>query len=283
MHTKAAVVVGASVLAAALLCSAASAQARWPVTGNYVPAPTLAYFQQGGRWYSYYYYPPVSTVRAPENPAPDQPASRPKRGSEVVYLNAEGGYQTLAVGTIAARDLAPEYVGTTGGGPFYGVGGGFRLAFLTLGGRVRGSHLNVGDLSTIDGEIGAHIGIDRLEPYITVAAGYAKLDGSGSQVAGIPDLSVHGWNARAGVGFDYYVDKSFTMGLSFAGDFLVMGKPGVDLSTTPEAEVQKRVSACASMADPAQQQQCALNAAHEAEGSTAGVTGTLSLVMGLHF
>ena len=64
MHTKAAVVVGASMLAAELLSSAAHAQARWPIAGSYVPAPTIAYYQQGGRWY--YYYPPVSTVRAPE-------------------------------------------------------------------------------------------------------------------------------------------------------------------------------------------------------------------------
>src|SRR5258705_12858103 len=91
-----------------------------------------------------------------------------------------------AAGSLAAGDIRPVSVSTTGGGAFYGVGAGFRLAFLTLGGRVRGAHLGVGDLSTIDGELGARISLNRVEPYFTFAGGYAKLAASGSDVAGIP-------------------------------------------------------------------------------------------------
>jgi hypothetical protein len=262
MYTKAAVLVGSSVLAIATLSSAVQAQTRWPVTGNY-------------------YYRPVAARPEPERPKAETP--RPSRASEIVYLNVEGGYQSLSISTLTARDLTPSSVGTSGNGAFYGVGAGFRFAFLTLGGRVRGANLNVGSLSTIDGELGAHIALDRFEPYFTFAAGYAKLAALGGEVAGIPDLDIHGWNARAGVGFDYYADKNFSVGLNLTGEVLAMARPGIDLSTSPEAQARARVKTCESLTNPTDQQQCASNTVHDAEGASAGFAGTASVVMGLHF
>lgn len=289
MHTKAAVIVGASVLAMAVAYAAPSqAQTRVPVAGSYVPSPpALRYVQQGGLWY-YYYDRPAVVQPDPRREKPQAPP-RPARGTEYVYANVEGGYASLTLSTLAAQgtlitqDLRPTSVTTSSGGAFYGVGGGFRLAFLTLGGRVRGASLGVGQYSTINGELGAHIAMNRFEPYFTLAAGYAKLSASGSEVAGIPDLDIHGWNARAGLGFDYYADKNFSIGVNFTGDVVAMARPGVDLSTSPEKQAQNRVSACEAQTDPTAQQQCITNAVHDAEGASAGFAGTASVVMGLHF
>src|SRR6185369_11940783 len=103
--------------------------------------------------------------------------------------------------------------GTDASGALYGVGGGLRLGFLTLGGRVRGAHLDVGELSSIDGELGFRINLERFEPRFTFGAGYTRLAATGASVAGIADLDIHGWNARAGVGLDYYADKNFSVGV----------------------------------------------------------------------
>lgn len=283
MSTKAAVLVSSWVLALATLSSAAHAQTRWPVSGGYAPRTTAAWYRQSnGLWY-YYEYRPIAARPAPERPKAESAAPRPSRGSELVYANVEGGYQSLSISTLTARDLTPSSVETSGGGAFYGVGAGFRFAFLTLGGRVRGGHLSVGDLSTINGELGARITLDRVEPYFTFAAGYAKLSATGGEIAEIPDLDIHGWNARAGLGLDYYADKNFTIGANLTGDVLAMARPGVDLSTSPEAQAKERVKTCQSLTDPSQQAQCATNIVHDAEGASAGFAGTFSVVMGLHF
>src|SRR5439155_11855270 len=123
----------------------------------------------------------------------------------------------------------------------------------------------------------------RVEPYFTFGAGYAKLVGSGSDVAGIADLDIHGWNARAGLGLDYYADKNFTVGLNYTGDLLAMARSGVDLSTSPEAQAKERVASCQSLTSPVERQQCATNIVHDTEGASAGFASTLSVVMGLHF
>jgi len=49
-------------------------------------------------------------------------------------------------------------------------------------------------------ELGARIKLNRVEPYFTFAAGYAKLKGDG--LADIQDLDIHGFNGRAGFGLD---------------------------------------------------------------------------------
>ncbi len=287
MRCKTAVFVGPFVLAMAALPARAHAQTRWPVSGNYAPAPGGAYFQSNGLWYYVYSRP------APAHPEADRtaerPAPKPARVPEIVYVNAEGGYQTMslsslaATGTLEAGTIRPVSASTSAGGAFYGFGAGIRLGFLTLGGRVRGAHLSVGDLSTIDGELGARITLNRVEPYFTFAGGYAKLAASGSDVAGIPDLNIHGWNARAGLGIDYYADKNFSVGLNFTGDVIAMARPGVDLSTSPETQARDRAKTCESLTDAVQQQQCARNVIHDTEGTSAGFVGTLSVVMGVHF
>lgn len=267
MHLKAAVVVGASALMMAT--SSARAQTRWP--GGTASGPSTVSTEAPG------------ADLFPDRVKPEPPKARLPRQPEIVYLDVEGGYQNVSLSSLVARDLRPQSVSTTASGPVYGIGSGLRLGFLTLGGRARLARVSVGDLSSIDGELGARIDMIRFEPHFTFAAGYARLSANGSELAGIPDLDIHGWNARAGVGCDYYADKNFSIGLNFTGDVLVMARPGVDLSTSPEAQAEERVKVCQAIGDPMQKQQCALNTMHDAEGASAGFASTLSVVMGLHF
>ena len=271
-----AVLVGSSVLAIAAFSSPARAQKGGPWDSAYAPGKSPA----GDR--------PIAPSPEDDRVKREAPAARPARINELVYANVEGGYETLSIstltaqGTLLARDIRPVSVGTSGGGAFYGVGAGFRLAFFTLGGRFRGAHLSVGDFSTMDGELGARLVFNRFEPYFTFGAGYAKLASSG-EVAGIPDLDIHGWNARAGLGLDYYPDKNFTLGFNVGSDVLAMARSGVDLSTSPEAQARERVKTCEALTQPTQQQECATSIVHDTEGASAGFAGTFAVVMGVHF
>jgi hypothetical protein len=267
MGTQTAVLVSSSALAMAMFASPAQAQTPWSPAGDR----------------------PIAAGVEADRSKREASSTRPARINELVYANVEGGYETLAIstvtaaGTLSARDIRPVSVETSGGGAFYGVGAGFRFAFFTLGGRVRGAHLSAGDLSTIDGELGARLVFNRFEPYFTFGAGYAKLSASSGEVAGIPDLDIHGYNARAGLGLDYYPDKNFTLGVNVGSDVLAMARSGVDLSTSPEAQARERVKACQALTEPTQQQQCATSVVHDVEGASAGVAGTFAVMMGVHF
>jgi hypothetical protein len=208
---------------------------------------------------------------------------RPARGHEVVYANVEAGYESIDVQTLVARNLRPEAADSSEQGAFYGIGGGVRFGFLTLGGRVRKADFHVANLTTIDGELGARVSIDRFEPYFTFGAGYAQLSSSGQGLADIRDLDIHGFNGRVGIGADYYADKAVTVGVNFTGDLVAMARPGIDLSTSPRSQAEERVHSCDSVGNLAQKEQCLTNVLHEAEGSSFGFAGAISLVMGLHF
>ena len=125
--------------------------------------------------------------------------------------------------------------------------------------------------------------IDRVEPYFTFGAGYAKLGLSGAGLAGIRDLDVHGVNGRAGVGLDYYAGEAVTVGVNFTGDLMAMAKSGVDLSVSPESQAEERARSCDNVTNLAQREQCLMSVLHEAEGTSFGFAGAISLVMGLHF
>ena len=131
------------------------------------------------------YATPTAYASGADRPSPARPP-RPTRGPEVIYLTFEGGYQSVALQTLSAKNVLPESVSTSAHGAYYGGAIGLRFGFLTLGGRVRSAHLDRWNLSTFDGELGARINLNRVEPYFTFAAGYAKLKGDG--LAGIRDL-----------------------------------------------------------------------------------------------
>jgi hypothetical protein len=209
--------------------------------------------------------------------------ARPSRGPEVVYANVESGYSTINLETLIARNLRPEAADVSETGAFYGIGGGIRLGFITLGGRIRRSDFHVAGLTTFDGELGARVTIDRFEPYFTFGAGYAKLSASGDGFAGLRDVDIHGWNGRAGIGADYYADKAVSIGVNFTGDLLAMARPGIDLSTSPQSQAEERARSCDGVSDLAQKQQCLMNVLHEAEGTSFGFAGAVSLVLGVHF
>src|SRR6266545_3886205 len=202
------------------------------------------------------------------------------RGLEWVYFNIEGGFETVGLRTLHTSNLLPETVDTSGSGAFFGLGGGLRLVFLTIGPRYRTGHFEAWNLWTLDLEAGIHLPIGRVEPYFTFAGGYAKLATNDTNALQPVDLSIRGFNARTGFGLDVYVNKYFTLGANGTFDVLAMSRPGVDVSSlSPQAQAGK----CDMLTDPTQKQQCAMEAVYSVDGSSIGMAFSLSLVAGVHF
>lgn len=201
-------------------------------------------------------------------------------GLEFIYFNVEGGYQNVGLRTLHTSNLLPETASTSGAGAFFGLGGGVRLIFLTLGPRFRIGQIDGWSTWTLDAEAGIHLPLGRVEPYFIFALGYARFAANGSDTTfpSLTDITIRGFNARLGLGIDYYASKNFTIGASATAEILAMSRSG-ELPTSPQAQVAN----CEAIVDPMQKQQCASAAVYAADGSSLGMAGTLGAVVGLHF
>jgi len=217
----------------------------------------------------------------PTAPSPDYDTG-PKsfsHGLQFVYFNAETGYEKVGLRTLHTSNLLPETADNTSEGAFFGVGAGVELVFLTLGPRFRMAIMDAWNLWTLDLEARLHMPLGRVEPYFIFAGGYAKMDLNNSGAADVTQVSIRGFNARSGIGFDVFATKNITIGASATAELLAMSRSGQNLTSTP----QQQAAACNAIADPLQKQQCAADAVYAADGSSLGIAGTFALVAGLHF
>jgi hypothetical protein len=232
------------------------------------PAPTQSNLDAGGLR-------PPEAIDSAEQAPPGAPAETPEqeleradkedagRGLEWVWLNAEVGGQHLGLHTLKAKDLVDgELIKPSQTGLSYGGGVGLRILNYTAGVRFRMGTFSEWSLWTLDAEGQFRIPIGRLEPYATVGAGYASLGSlaTGSSIAS--KAKIRGFNARIGVGLDYYLSNTFSLGGNLSGDLLVLSRSAVD--------------GAAESSEPSEQ-------LYAEDGSGIGAGATLTLVVGLHF
>jgi hypothetical protein len=206
-------------------------------------------------------------------------ADRPAVG--LVWMNGEAGHQMVDLRTFVVDDeaLSAGLVPTVGGGPAMGLGAGVRLWFFTVGGRARvgmfRDHATGTDgtwqLWTLDGELGLRVPIGRVEPHVSVGAGPAFVGNFRDAVAGLhEDLEVHGVNARAGAGLDYWVSRRVTIGAGVSGELLALSRSG-----RPPPRVVERERTATPIAKAAR--------ALQADGSSVGSSLAIMGGAGLHF
>lgn len=195
------------------------------------------------------------------------------RGLEFVWLNVEGGGETLGLQTFRARDLVDgSVIHTKQTGLVYGAGLGVRLLVFTLGARFRMGSFPDYRLWTLNLEGGMHVPLGRIEPYFTLGAGYASLgpfDAGGPLGAGLKSAGINarGLDVRASAGVDFYLTDTFSVGGNLAGDALFLSRQKSD----------------ASKLGLTQQQQSPASAVYSSDGSGIGMGGALTLVVGFHF
>jgi hypothetical protein len=186
------------------------------------------------------------------------------RGLEWIWLNAEVGTEHLGLQTLKANDLLdPKLVKTSQTGLVYGAGLGVRILVFTAGARFRVGSFSEWQLWTLNLEGGLRIPIGSLEPYFTIGGGYASLGSFSTKAPASSKADVKGFNARAGVGLDYYLSNTFSVGGNLTGDLLFLSRSKV-------AEADASTSG-----DEA--------AVYAKDGSSIGAGATLTAVVGLHF
>lgn len=186
------------------------------------------------------------------------------RGLEWIWLNAEVGTQHLGLGTFKADQLVdPKLVKTTQTGLLVGAGIGARILVFTVGARFRLGKFQDFQLWTLNAEGGFRIPIGKLEPYVTLAAGYAALGSFTTDAPAASKADVRGFNARLGAGLDYYLSNTFSVGGNLSGDVLFLSRSKVSGAAESTSGDEATVYA--------------------QDGSSIGAGATLTAVVGLHF
>ncbi len=147
------------------------------------------------------------------------------RGLQWVWLNGEIGFQDASLqGFKSHRLLDGVIVKDSASGVTYGGAVGVRVIALTLGVHFRYGNFSEWDLWSLGLEGGFHIPLGRLEPYVTLGAGYSKVgalrDKAITASVRGTDVNIDGFNARIGGGLDYYITPRLSAGASLSGDFM---------------------------------------------------------------
>jgi hypothetical protein len=227
--------------------------------------------------------PPAPIPSDTATPSPSQPEAQldlaqkedSGRGLEFVWLNADVGGEYLGLETLKSNQLVDsKIVKSKGLGAVYGAGVGVRLLVFTLGARFRLGNFEDWQLWTLNAEAGLRIPLGRIEPYVTLGAGYASLgDFKGSDFAAslkAASVKANGFDARGGVGVDLYLTDTFSVGDNLTGEVLFLGRSGSSSVVTPGPTGES--------AD-----QTNARGVFGSHGSGIGAGATLSAVLGLHF
>jgi hypothetical protein len=171
----------------------------------------------------------------------------PQPTKTFVWTDVEGGVESLHLTTFNADfdRLLVGFAPSDVTGPTVGVGVGLRFVFLTLG--VRGRYATFAtdttsptsgmQLWTLGPELGFRVPLGRVEPYLTFGANYATVSGIGDGVGGLPNgIDVHGLQAKAGFGVDWFVARHISLGGNLSGGVLALTRPGVSLSDLATAQ-----------------------------------------------
>ncbi len=200
------------------------------------------------------------------------------RNFEIAYLNAEVGGSYINMEQFSSSQL--QLVKSSSGGPMFGIGAGVRLLIFTLGARARLHQLSAFSLWNLNGELGLHIPIQKLDLNVGLHGGYAFVGSLSDASVASPDpntpspagdTSIHGFNAGMSAGFDYYLSSLFSLGLEGGGDFLFLKRPPVSLPasvTLLPADQQAKIKS-----DPL----------YAKSGDAAGFGISVAIHAGLHF
>lgn len=228
----------------------------------------------------------MTMVAAPAAAEPDEgddvgQQEQAELGDEWVWLDAGAGIQYIDMVTFEADDslLTAGLIPTSTSGPAIDAGLGARLWFITVGPRLRIGMFDTDydgrssrfTLWSLDGEVGLRIPLGRLEPHLTLAAGYTGLGGVGDIVEQLEGAySINGANIRGGAGLDVFIVPELSLGADISGEALLLSRSKVPLNDLTRARNAGSLSE-------------AETRVLEADGTSTGVAVTAVGKIGVHF
>ena len=152
------------------------------------------------------------------------------KGPDVLFLETETGAAYVGLQTLhVKRDVVPTSTRSEDVGGIFGVMGGVKLLFLSIGPHARFGRFQDWDLWTVDLDVGFHAPLGAVEPFLRLGGGYARLSRAFDKVRNGGSLHSDGYNLSLALGADYFVTNYLTIGGRVSGELIGLHRAGVDL------------------------------------------------------
>jgi hypothetical protein len=154
------------------------------------------------------------------------------KGPDVLFLETETGAAYVGLQTLhVKRDVVPTSTRNEDVGGMFGVMGGVKLVFLSIGPHARFGRFRDWDLWTVDLDVGFHAPLGPVEPFLRLGGGYVRLSRAFDKVKNGGSLHSDGYNISLALGADYFVTNYLTVGGRFSGELIGLHRSGVNLDT----------------------------------------------------
>ncbi len=189
------------------------------------------------------------------------------RKVDFIWLEVEGGASYVDLIALeqnafaGGRGTSTGFSETSGVGPMFGVGLGFRVFFLALGARATLASYPGFEIGTVGAEVQFRLPVPVVEPWIRVGAGYAWQGNANYADPMMSSSTVHGWAIQGALGVDIFLAWWFSLGIGVGVDFLNMTR----------------------QADPRQPCMGVTEFCPAREGDAIGAQGRVFIQVGLHF
>jgi hypothetical protein len=166
-----------------------------------------------------------------EAPSSDEHAKDVK-GLDLFFFEAESGAAYVGLQTLnVKRDVVPTSTRSEDVGGFFGLLGGVKLLFLSIGPHAKFGRFQDWDLWTLDLDVGFHAPLGAVEPFLRLGGGYTHLSRAFDKVRNGGSLRSDGYNLSLALGADYFVTRYLTVGARFSGELIGLHRAGVNLDT----------------------------------------------------
>lgn len=157
----------------------------------------------------------------------------------VFYLQALGGYSFANVVQFSQENFVPEATELSGSGLFGGVGAGFRIYWITLGAQATLASYFGFELGTVGLDVGLHLPIPVVQPYLRVGIGYAWMGDADYSDPMLSRTDVYGYAIDAGLGLDIKLARFLSLGAGFDAAFLNMTRQALTDGNVTGVDIQE--------------------------------------------
>ncbi len=157
----------------------------------------------------------------------------------VFYVQALAGYSYANVVQFSQENFIPEAEELSGSGLYGGLGVGFRLYWMTLGAQATIASYFGFELGTVGLDVGLHLPIPVVRPYVRVGVGYAWMGDADYMDPALSTTDVYGYAIDAGLGLDIKLARFLSLGAGFDAAFLNMTRQGLTDGNVTGVDIQE--------------------------------------------
>lgn len=171
---------------------------------------------------------PQPAARVTTEDAEAQAEEEDDDGSNLLWIEAVGGYSFVNLRALSYSNLYPEIIEVKDTGVAGGLAAGLHFLFLDAGIRGTVSHYSSFDVGTLALEVALRLPTPFIQPFVRAHFGYAWNGSVNYSNPGLTSVSVYGFALGGALGLDIAFSDLFSVGAGLHVDVLNLSRSKLD-------------------------------------------------------